>query len=448
MIDFQYFEYIVLYNALFNPSYISSIVDHNKSYFWENSDVRTVLDKIIDFYKRRNVLPNVSELKVLLSSESERKALVNALTFFKTMDKTYNQDELLANTEKFFREKSVYKGVVDIADRLSKKDKINPEEILEYFQSACTISLVDNLGFDYFNNIDQHCKDITQLQSTISTGWKWLDEKLGGGFLTEGRALYLFSGFTNVGKSIFLGNVANNVLKQNKTVVIFSLEMSETIYAKRHSSQLTQIPFGDLAKRSDDLKATILSFKDTYPNARLILKEYSPKSISVNALAAFLKKLGQKGIVPDLIVVDYLSLLKSANKDVGLYEEGKAVTEQLRALSYMFKRPILSAVQLGRGAANTENPGVEKVSESIGVGFTVDAQFGIWATEESKSVGLIHMGVQKNRFGPNFGTTTFKIDFNTLTISEVQDTFIMDTNEIAKSSTENTLAQFGEKFGS
>ena len=33
------------------------------------------------------------------------------------------------------------------------------------------------------------------------------------------------------------------------------------------------------------------------------------------------------------------------------------------------------------------------------------------------------MGVQKNRFGPNFGQTAFRIDYDTLSIDELEEEF-------------------------
>jgi len=40
------------------------------------------------------------------------------------------------------------------------------------------------------------------------------------------------------------------------------------------------------------------------------------------------------------------------------------------------------------------------------------------------------MGIAKNRFGPNFGSTMLKIDYTTLTLSE--DDMKSDTKEISE----------------
>ena len=67
----------------------------------------------------------------------------------------------------------------------------------------------------------------------------------------------MFAGETNIGKSIFLGNVAINIASQGKTVLLVSLEMPEIIYAKRLVSSVSKIPLGQLKLESDALKSQI-----------------------------------------------------------------------------------------------------------------------------------------------------------------------------------------------
>jgi hypothetical protein len=133
------------------------------------------------------------------------------------------------------------------------------------------------------------------------------------------------------------------------------------------------------------------------------------------------------------LVVDYVNLFKSNKKNVGLYDEVKDIAEQLRGTTYKFKCPCITASQLGRSAAGVSEPGMEKTSESIGLPFTADAQFSIWSEEGDKQAGLIHLGIQKNRFGVNFGHTTLDIVYETLTIKE-RPIFTTMTNATVKSS--------------
>jgi len=417
-LDTDLMEYIICLNALKDIAYITAISDHYKPEYFINIDIRIVMDTIFKFYNIRSILPNYTEIKALLPNETEKQSFIKVLQYIQTLDKAYNIDELYENTEKFFREKAVYHALLSTTDKLTKKE-INSEEILDTFQQACTISLVDNLGLNFFEEINRMCDSFTKTDNVISTGWKWLDERIGGGWQAEGRALYVFTGFTNVGKSIFLGNIALNLLKQNKNVLLITLEMPEMMYAKRICSNITQIPFSNIIKQVPEMKETIIDFKNEY-KCQLYIKEFPTKGATINHLNSYIQKLIKKGFKPDVIVVDYLNLMKGANEGSGTYESVKQVSEQLRASTYLFKIPCITATQLNRKGAGLENPGMETISESIGVSYTSDGQFAIWSDENDKQAGVIHLGIQKNRYGPNFGHTMLKIDYNTLTLTETQ----------------------------
>lgn len=434
MIDYNLFEIIFAYNCFINKEYLLTVVDFYDPKFFDNKDIKNFLNILIPFFKRNNEIPNLTELKLQINSDEIKESIVNCFQLFKTIDKKYNENELLNLTEKFLKEKSVYNALLET----SKETKLDPQIILERFEKACNISLIDNLGFNYFESIDQHIEELKTKIDTISTGWTWLDEKLGGGWLKDGKALYVFTGFTNVGKSIVLGNIGINALKQNKTVFIFTLEMSELIYSRRISSQLSKIPFNDLYKNTEELKAKILAFKNNYINAKLIIKEFPTRSVTVNHINNFIIKASKKGIKPDIIIVDYLSILKPTKNYTNTYDEGKHISEQLRATSYLFNCPVITAAQLNRKGANKELPEINTISESIAVSFTADAQFCIWATDDDKTIGLIHLGIQKNRFGPNFGSKSFKIDYPTLSIEETNDK-IMDSFDNNESNNINDL---------
>ena len=139
-----------------------------------------------------------------------------------------------------------------------------------------------------------------------------------------------------------------------------------------------------------------------------------------------------RGVKLDAIVVDYVNLLKS---DVGTnsYERIKYATEELRALSYVFECPVITATQLNRSGYSEVNPGLDTVGESYGLAATADAIFSIWREEEDIEMGVLKLGVMKNRFGENYGSVIMEIDYDTLSLKEanvqVQDIDMTDTME-------------------
>ena len=106
-------------------------------------------------------------------------------------------------------------------------------------------------------------------------------------------------------------------------------------------------------------------------------------------------------------------------------------------MSYIFSCPVITATQLNRTGYNEINPGLETVGESYGLAATADCMFSIWQEEEDAELGIIKLGLMKNRFGQNFGSVTLSIDYPTLTLREdaslqeaLPDQRPMDANQV------------------
>jgi len=417
-LDSEFYETIIAYNMLLDEPYLASIIDHLDERFFENKNIANIVKIITEFYNRRSVAPTLTEIKSYLIDDKLKMSFKSVVSMFDEIDKNFNKTELYENTEKFLKEKSVYHTLLEVADQTG--DEMNTGEILHKFEKACSVTLAADLGLDYIDEIDRHINDLKTIDSTISCGWPWLDRKMDGGFLEQGRAIYVFAGETNIGKSIFLGNIAKNIADQGKTVLLISLEMSELVYAKRITTNLTQIPIRDLHSRTDDIESAVKQYKQRNSKSKVIVKEFPPSTVTCKHLKGYIKKLTDRGVKLDAIVVDYVNLLKS---DLGTnsYERIKYATEELRALSYVFECPVITATQLNRSGYSEVNPGLDTVGESYGLAATADAIFSIWREEEDIEAGVLKLGVMKNRFGENYGSVIMEIDYDTLTLKEASE---------------------------
>lgn len=428
-LDPSFYETVIAYNMLTDEAYLSSIIDHLDSKIFNDSDIKNVVSIISAFYTKRNATPTLTEIKGYLTTPELKKSFKNVAAKFDNFDRHFNKDELYENTEKFLKERAVYNTLLEVADSAGDDD-VDTSAILSKFEKACNISLATDIGLDYFSDINKHITDLNTKDDTIPSGWAWLDKKMDGGFLEHGRALYVFAGETNIGKSIFLGNIAKNIADQGRTVLLISLEMSELVYAKRITTNLTQIPIRSLHRRTDDIEDTVKQYCQDNKSARILVKEFPPSTISCRHIKGYVKKLIDRGVKIDAIVIDYVNLLKS---DVGTnsYERIKYATEELRALSYVYECPIITATQLNRSGYSEVNPGLDTVGESYGLAATADAIFSIWREEEDIEAGVIKLGVMKNRFGENYGSVAMEIDYDTLTLKEstaqVQNIDMTDT---------------------
>ncbi len=421
-LDLDWMENVLIFKSLTDSSYLASIADAVQPEYFKSKSIANVFSIIKEFAEKRNKLPTITEIKAYLVSDDQKTEFKSLVQSFQSLDKVLDKDELYENTERFLKEKAVYHTMLNVAEDVSR-GIVDTSDVLQKFEKSCNISLVTDLGYDMYGNVETLIKDINSVESYIPSKWEWLDEHLGGGFLETGKALYVFAGETNIGKSIFLGNIAHNIAKQKKNVLLITLEMSELLYARRICSNVTKIPMTELTLNTPTIRDVI-----NREEGKIFIKEFPPSTITPTQMKAFIKRFQEKGIKLDAIVIDYLNLLHST-VGANSYERIKNVTEQVRAMSYLFECPIISATQLNRAGFDQDNPDLATISESIGLAATADVIVSIYQNPEDREVNLIRMGMMKNRYGARGMTQAMSIDYPTLTIEQAEDIDLEDDDD-------------------
>ena len=413
-LDLDYFENVLIYKSLTDGTYLASIADFVQPEYFKNKAIASIFAIVKDFSEKRNKLPTVTEIKSYLVSDEQKSSFKRLVNTFNDIDKNLDKEELYDNTEQFLKEKAVYHTMLNVAEDVSS-GKVDTSDVLDKFEKSCNINLVTDLGLDLYTNIDTLIDDINSVERHIPSKWEWLDGCLDGGFLEAGKSLYVFAGETNIGKSIFLGNVAHNIAKEGKNVLLITLEMSELLYARRICSNVTKVPMKEMVGNTPAIKQAIKG-----EEGKIFIKEFPPSTITPGQLKGFIKKFQEQGIKLDAIILDYLNLMHSTMGN-NSYERIKHVTEQVRAMSYLFECPIISATQLNRAGFDQDNPDLATISESIGLAATADVIVSIYQNEEDRELGIIRLGMMKNRYGPRGRTQAMRIDYSTLTIEEADD---------------------------
>jgi len=429
-LDLDYFENVLMYNALTDSGYLSTIADNVQPEFFKSKDISDIFTIIKEFNETRNKLPTTTEIKQYLVTDQLKETFRRLVGSFAEIDKGIDKDELIENTEQFLKEKAVYCTMMESAEAISKGE-VDTSVILDKFEKSCNISLVTDLGLSVKDNIDDIIEDLTTVEDKIPSSWEWLDDSLDGGFIKDGKSLYVFAGETNIGKSIFLGNVAANIANQGKNVLLVTLEMSELLYARRICTHVSKIPMKEMAVNGASLRAAM-----TEGEGNVYIKEFPPSTITPNTIKAFAKKFTDQGIHLDAIVIDYLNLIHSPIGN-NSYERIKNVTEQVRAISYVFNCPIISATQLNRAGFDQDNPDLATISESIGLAATADVILSIFQNDEDRDLGIIRLGMMKNRYGPRGMTQPMRIDYSTLSIEQADD-----VDDLEDDNTLSSLAAF------
>lgn len=401
--------------------------------FFKTPNMAMLADFLVKYYTKYGHSPSNKVLSSMAKAYAEKyqdknislAAVNELLAEISTFDMQVPDDVASANMKEFIRKNAFYNALYDNADMLGRDEDSYAkvvEKCLENFDKVQKITFNDTaLGMDYFDPaaMDEHWKYISNPESKISTGFPSLDVYTHGGFLKDGRSLYLVMAQAGLGKSLFLSNLAKNFLEQGLKVVVISLEMSEDVYAQRFDAHISENNINTLNTTSEESITKIKDFYAKHPTASLFIKEYPPKSVTCNDIRAYLDSLKLAGHNFDVLIVDYLNLVKSSIKSDNMFVDGLDVSEKLRAISYEFKVPVISAIQTNREGMNNAEVGMENISQSSGIAFTADFLLSLFRTEEDRMHGMIMGRILKNRLGGQVGkTVAFTLDESNLILAD------------------------------
>ena len=356
----------------------------------------------------------------------------------------------IAKIQKYVKQEAMRNALLDSATSLEKTSTDGiVEECLSKFESIQKI-LFEDMDFgvelssaEIDDSIQEHIDYLTNPESRIPTGWTCLDDITHGGFFKDGKSLYIFMAQAGLGKSNMLANLGYNFLKQGLKVMVISMEMSQNVYLRRFDSLISKIDIDDLGISSMALKLRERMdrfFKVEHPDARLLVKEFPPNSKSARNLEQFMEKAVEaKGWKPDVLMVDYMGLVvpnSRVDSDANMYETGSVVAKELRALSYKFGIPVITAVQCNTGGFNTADISMGNIAESRAIAHHTDFLAGLYQTEDEQVDGIFHMKILKSRLGDK-GNLKFEFNKNTMEFTDINDVGAAPAGEPVKSDSED-----------
>ncbi len=168
-----------------------------------------------------------------------------------------------------------------------------------------------------------------------------------------------------MGKTSFALNIARNVaVNTNRTVCFFSLEMTRDQLAQRMLSSEAGIKSEKLRTGELDDKewARLAQAGDALSKANIYFDETS--TITVPEMKAKLRRLKP---APDLVIIDYLGLMKSAKATENRVQEVSEISRNLKIMAKELKIPVIACAQLSRGTeakGKSHKPALSDLRES------------------------------------------------------------------------------------
>lgn len=274
-------------------------------------------------------------------------------------------------------------------------------KIAENNNTRNVISIKDmmNTEFQRLQNVYDN-KGIT---TGISSGFSDFDQMTNGFNPSD---LVILAARPAMGKTAFALNLALNAAKVNKSVLIFSLEMSSSQLLQRfiaieagiglqkiRTGFLNENDWGRMGLASETLMKTQLNIADL-PNATVL---------EIRAVARRMKAAGKL----DIIIIDYLQLIKNSNgKSENRQQEISDISRSLKGIARELDVPIIALSQLSRAPEQRADrrPVLSDLRESGAIEQDADMVAFLYRddyyNEESEAKGITEIIIGKQRNGP------------------------------------------------
>lgn len=238
----------------------------------------------------------------------------------------------------------------------------------------------------------------------IPTGFLDLDYKLAG---LQPSDLVLVAARPSMGKTAFVLNIAQHVaFKQNLTVAIFSLEMSEVQLVNRLFSLESSVNSGNIrtGNLTDDDWDKLIETAGVVGNSNLIID--ATPGISISELRSKCRKYKMEKDLK-LIIIDYLQLMSgSGRSSESRQQEISDISRSLKALARELNVPVVALSQLSRAVEQRpdKRPMLSDLRESGAIEQDADVVMFIYRDDyynkDTAEMGVAEIIIAKQRNGP------------------------------------------------
>ena len=425
-------EQILFKELLTNKRLTTALQSKFDSRWFTTPGLASAAKVAMRFFQKRAELPSIEVIKSVLTAGAEKGKMApedarDAIECAETavgLDFHASPGFIQELVNSYIKKRAMWCVMIDNVQNIESGGTDVAEKCVERFEDIVRIAIdAPDLGMDFFSTEDMtgHWDRIRNPEAKIHTGWKAMDLYTHGGFWKDGRCLITMVAQAGLGKSMWLSNLAVNLLKQNLRVVVVSLEMSKDVYAQRFDAHISECDINDLIDKEEKVRKRLCKFKVKYPDSALYIQEFPPNTKRVYEIEMWLNELITAGKQFDAVIIDYLNLLlPNHGVHENMYSNGLEVSTELRALSYKFNVPFITATQANTEGINNADIGMQNISESRGVSHPNDAIFALFQTDEDREGGIINCRILKNRFGGMVGKVIqYKVDPKSLVMKDV-----------------------------
>ena len=376
---------------------INDVLDPNE---FDNPAHKWIVTEVVRYYNKYHTTPTPEYLSIEVKKMDNDVLKVSVAEQLKEALKSANDDRQYVEEEfsNFCKNQQLKKALLTSVDLLGKNQYDDIRNIIDKALKAGQDKLI---GLEYEKDIESRFR--MEDRKPIPTRWPHVNELLMGG-LGSGDFGIVF-GSPGGGKSWMLVNLGAEAVSAGFNVNHYTLELSKEYVGKRYDSLFTGIDFKEIHLHRQEVERAV----EKLPG-KLTIKEYPMGKTTISTIESHIQKCVSLGRAPDLIIIDYVDLLKSKSKSSERRDEIDDVYTATKGMARQFNLPVWTVSQVNRAGANDNVIEGDKAAGSYGKIMIADFIMSLSRKRQDKVNGTGRIHIMKNRFGSDGMTYAAKIN--------------------------------------
>lgn len=398
------FQIKVISSLLKNKNFLLNVRDITDESHFEHPGIKWILTETLKYFDKFHTTPTLDSLKIevkKIDNDILQTAVKEQLKLIYTTqydDQEYVEEEF----SNFCKNQLLKNALLESVDLLKHG---HYDDIRLMIDNALKVGADKNLGHEYVKDIEDRYRE--ESRKVVPTPWSIINDLLQGG-LGNGDFGLIFGG-PGGGKSWALVALGAFAASLGYKVIHYTLELGEAYVGKRYDAFYTNISVSEVHLHKDKVIEALQKIEDN-----VIIKEYSPKIASLATIKAHIQKTKDLGFEPDLILIDYVDLLKApSKKSRDKKEEIDDLYYGTKGLAKELQLPIWSVSQVNRAGAKDEVVEGDKAAGSYDKMMVIDFGMSQSRLRKDKTEGTGRFHIMKNRYGMDGMTYFAQIDTST-----------------------------------
>ena len=404
------FQIKVLGALLTQRDFLLNIADSLDSEYFESQAHKWIIEYIIKYFSQYHTYPTIETLAIeikKIDNEVLRISLTDSIREAYKMSDVSDLEWVEKEFSDFCKNQQMKKAIMTSVDLLNLGDY---DGIRGLINDAMKAGEEKNIGHIYETDVESRYRKDDR--NVIPFPWKTFNELTQGGY-GKGDLVLLF-GNPGGGKSWGVIAMGAYAAALGFNVVHYTLELSEGYVGKRYDAVFSGIDVDKLDNHRNDVNEAIAKIK-----GKIVIKEYAPKRASLDTIEAHLQQLEhQNEFKPDMIIIDYLDLLRTKGRKErkdeidDVYTDAKGMAKELGI-------PVVSPSQANRTGADKDILQAENAAGSYDKIMIGDIIISLARGRKDKVNGTGNWHFIKNRygadgltFGSHINTANGYIDIN------------------------------------